>query len=489
MTLIAETASFADTIPKLLLINAVRRGSRAAVRERRRRRWRTWSWEATLEEVRTFAIGLTELGVHRDDRIAIIGHNRARLYFAMCAAQSVGAIPVPLDPDADAVRTAELLAHAGAKIAVVDDQRQIEKLISVAERLPALSHIVHDKPHGLTDHDRSLLTSFEEVQVLGRAAGARPSRPSWEREIGVGKGADIAVILYAPGADGEPKGVMLTYANAIMTARNAAVFDKIGEGEKVLAFVPMAWVADHVFCYAQSYVAGFCIHCPEGPETVLRNRRAIDVTYMVGPPKAYEDLLALTMARMEKAVLPRRRIFRSLIGIARQWGEQIRRRQRAPFHARLLYWLGRVLIYRPLLRRLGFKRVRIACAAGGTVGLETLRLYRSLGINLKRRYGPAEACAYVAQHPEGESHDDTVGRPLPGVEVRIADDGKIMCRAPGVFAGYFKNPAGTAAARTPEGWLYTGDAGALDPKTGHLRISGRTGECSRSGEGARFAAR
>ena len=483
----ADATSLADTFPKLLLINAVRRGNRPAMREKEFGIWHSWTWAQVLEEVRPFAIGLAELGVRRDDKVAIIGSNKPRLYWSMCAAQSLGAIPVPVYQDSVADEMAFVLAHAGSKVAVVENQEQVDKILSIAERMPTLSHIVYDEERGLREYDHSRLKSFADVQAMGRAAAGKQVGLNWEKEIAKGKGSDIAVILYTSGTTGNPKGVMLTYESAIVSSRNANIFDKLTEKEEVIAYLPMAWVGDHIFSYAQSYVAGFCVNCPESPETVVEDRREIGTTYAFAPPRIYENLLTLTMVRMEDAGRLKRAMFRYFIGVARHWGEKILNRERVPLYARLLYRLGDILVYAPLKNRYGLSRIRVAYTAGEAIGPEIFRYYRALGINLKQLYGQTEASVYITAQPDGEIFADTVGKPNIDVEVKIAETGEVLFRSPGVFAGYYKDPEKTAETKTADGWVHTGDAGFFDPKTGHLKIIDRAKDVGRLKNGTLFA--
>jgi long-chain acyl-CoA synthetase len=449
--------------------------------------WQTWTWADVLEEVRPFAIGLAQLGVKRDDKVAVIGSNKPRLYWSMCAAQSLGAVPVPVYQDSVADEMAFVLAHAGAKAAIVENQEQVDKLLSIADRLPGLSCIVYDEERGLREYDHSYLKSFADVQASGRAAASKDATLNWEKEIARGKGSDIAVILYTSGTTGNPKGVMLTYASTIVSSRNANIFDNLTDKEEVIAYLPMAWVGDHIFSYAQSYVAGFCVNCPESPETVVEDRREIGTTYAFAPPRIYENLLTLTMVRMEDAGRLKRGMFQYFIGIARKWGEKILNKERVPLHARLLYRLGDILVYAPLKNRYGLSRIRVAYTAGEAIGPEIFRYYRALGINLKQLYGQTEASVYITAQPDGEIYADTVGKPNIDVEVKIADSGEVLFRSPGVFVGYYKDPEKTAQAKTADGWVYTGDAGFFDPKTGHLKIIDRAKDVGKLKNGTLFA--
>ncbi len=481
------TTTYTDTFPKLLLMNAAQRGHRPAMREKDLGIWQAWTWEQVLDEVRAFALGLKELGLARDDKVAIVGNNRPRLYWSMCAAQSVGAVPVPVYQDSVADEMAYVLAHAGVKIAVVENQEQVDKLLSISERLPELAYIIYDEARGLRDYDHTRLKSFADVQKIGRALDPRSSALWWQDSISKGKGADLCVILYTSGTTGRPKGVMLTYDNTIRSSRNANAYDKLDENEEVIAYLPMAWVGDHIFSYAQSYCSGYCVNCPETPETIIEDRREIGTTYAFAPPRIYENLLTLTMVRMEDASAIKRRVFHYFMRLARRWGEKILNKERVPLYARFLYWLGNILVYAPLKNRYGFSRVRVAYTAGEAIGPEIFRYYRALGINLKQLYGQTEASVYVTAQPDGEIFADSVGKPNYEVEVKIDDKGEVLYRSPGVFTGYYKDPDKTAETKTPDGWVRSGDAGFFDPKSGHLKIIDRAKDVGRLKGGTLFA--
>src|SRR5215471_11654899 len=258
----------ADTFAKLLAHNAVRFPNCPAMRHKDFGIWRTWTWAQLLGEVRAYAIGLSRLGLTRGDRIAIVGANRPQLYWSIMAAQMLGSIPVPVYADAVADELAFMLAHADVRFAAVQDQEQVDKLLSVSERLPAIAHILYDEPRGLRDYDHTRLHPIERVIRDGRTAlAADVALGRWlDGEIAAGKGSDVSIILYTSGTTGVSKGVMLSAAGCIAAASDTVAFDRLNENDAALAYLPLAWVGDHYLNYAQCLAAGFCMDCPESDE-------------------------------------------------------------------------------------------------------------------------------------------------------------------------------------------------------------------------------
>ena len=478
-----------DTLPKLLIHNAASIGARPAMRQKDLGVWQAWTWQQVLEEVRAFSVGLAELGLKRGDKFTIIGSNRPRLYWAICAGQALGAVPVPVYADAVADEMAYVLAHAEVMLAVVEDQEQVDKVIAISDRLSQLGRVIYDEPRGLKDYDHGRLIALTDVQDIGRKKLA--SDPEclrrWEAGIAAGKGSDLSIILYTSGTTGRSKGVMLTYENTIISARNANAFDRLGHEEEVIAYLPLAWVGDYFFSYVQAYAAGYCVNCPETPDTVVQDRREIGTTYAFAPPRVYENVLTLTTVRMADAGPLKRRMFDFFLGVAGRWGEKILDGEKVPLGARMLYGLGNLLVYGPLMNQFGLSRIRVAYTAGEAIGPEMFRFWRGMGLNLKQLYGQTEASIYITAQSDGEIFSDTVGKASPDVEVKISDSGEVLFRSPGVFAGYYKDPVKTAEVLTPDGWVHTGDAGFFDLKSGQLKIIDRAKDVGHLKDGTVFA--
>ncbi|MFP5510876.1 MAG: AMP-binding protein [Alphaproteobacteria bacterium] len=482
----SQAAGGLASIPALLQRNAQRFADKPAYREKEFGIWQTWTWKDVQREVNNLARGLINLGVNEGDFIAIIGSNRPQLYWSMVAAQSVGAVPVPLYQDSAAEEMAYVLDHCGARFVIVEDQEQVDKVIEIQDRLNQFEHMIYLDPRGLRKYDHSHLHEFSHVQEQGHAARDELT-PELERRSAKLNMASTCVMLYTSGTTGKPKGVVLSNRNIIESAQNSSDFDKLGPGEEILAYLPMAWVGDFIFSVGQAYWTGFCVNCPESAETMMTDLREIGPTYYFAPPRVFETQLTSVMIRMEDASRMKKWLFDTFMAHARKVGPDILDGKPVGFMDRLKYRLGDLLVYGPLKNTLGFSRVRIGYTAGEAIGPEIFDFYRSLGINLKQLYGQTEATVFITMQPDGEVRSDTVGVPAPGVELRIGDNGEVYYRSPGVFECYYKNPESTADTKDAEGWVATGDAGFIEEGSGHLRIIDRAKDVGKMADGRLFA--
>ncbi|WP_151448833.1 AMP-dependent synthetase/ligase [Lacisediminimonas profundi] len=477
-----------DTFPRLLLRHASTRPQKPAFREKDLGIWQTTTWDQVTGEVRAFACGLAALGFKRGMNLAVVGDNRPRLYWAMAAAQCLGGVPVPLYQDAPAADMSYVLDNAEIDFAVVEDQEQVDKLLEIKESVPRLSHIIYDDERGLRNYARNELTAWEKVQELGREFD-RQHPDFFMQQVDACRPDDAAVILYTSGTTGKPKGVCHSHRGMIATASVLAEFDHVDDSNDLLCYLPLAWVGDFLYSYTMSLLCGFCLNCPESPGTVMTDLREIGPTYYFGPPRVYENILTQVMIRIEDASWIKRRMFHYFMKVARRVGLRILDDGRnVGLGDRLLYGIGELLVYGPLKNVLGMSRIRVAYTGGEAIGPDLFDFYRSLGINLKQLYGMTETCVTVCMQANGEVKLDTVGRPMPGVEVSIADDGEVLVRAPGLMMGYYKRPDATAEAIDAEGYFHTGDAGFFDAD-GHLKIIDRAKDVGRMANGAMFAPR
>ena len=480
----SETGT-ADTFPRLLQWHASQRPDAIAIREKDLGIWQSWTWAEALREVQHIAAGLHQAGFQRGEHLAIIGENRPRLYFTMVATQCLGGIPVPLYEDAVAAEMAFVFANAEIRFAVAEDQEQVDKLLEVRETAPQLKRIIYEDPRGLRKYDQAGLASYEQIRALGEQL--LKERPSVvDDEIAKGRADDVAAMFYTSGTTGNPKGVVLGYANLLAAGRAGATMEHLTEREEVLAYLPMAWIGQNIFSYTQWLVCGFTVNCPESAATVMADMREIGPTYYFAPPRVLEALLTQVMIRMEDASALKRSMFHRFMDVARRVGGRLLDKQPVGVGDRLIYALGSWLVYAPLRNALGMSRIRVAYTAGEAIGPDLFTFYRSLGINLKQLYGSTETSVFVCVQPNGGVKPDTVGPPVTGVEIRLTDAGEILIRSPGLFREYYKSPDATREAKDPDGWFHTGDAGYFDAE-GHLKIIDRAKDVGKLVDGTLFA--
>ena len=474
------------SLPALLRRNAASFGNSVAFREKEFGIWQTWSWAKALDEAESFALGLIDLGIQPGDFVAILGRNRPDLYISMIAIQMVGATPVPQYQDSVAEEMEYVLAHCGAKFVVAGDQEQVDKVLEIQSKLPDFEQMIYLDGRGLRKYDHSKLHSFASIMENGKNSGQNSRSILNERESALNYDS-TCVMLYTSGTTGRPKGVVLSNANIIETAKTTCEFDDLKKTDEIVAYLPMAWIGDFIFSVGQAMWSGFCVNCPESADTLSTDLREIGPTYYFAPPRVFEMQLTNVMIRMEDSGRFKKWLFDYFMEHARRVGGDILDGKSVGFGSRIKYFLGDLAIYGPLKNTLGLSKVRVGYTAGEAIGPEIFEFYRSLGINLKQLYGQTEASVYITQQPDGEVRGDTVGVPTPGVEVRIGDNGEVYYKSPGTFVEYYKNPESTAETKDPEGWVATGDAGFFEEDTGHLRIIDRAKDVSKMSDGSMFA--
>ncbi|MBC6406791.1 MAG: AMP-binding protein [Rhodobacteraceae bacterium] len=482
----AGAGAGAASLPSLLQRNARQYSKKAAYREKEFGIWQSWTWSEVAQEVESLALGLLGLGVSEGDFVAIVGRNRPHFYWAMVAIQSVGAVPVPIYQDSTAAEMVYVIEHCGAKYAIAENQEQVDKMIEVQQRLHQLAHIIYIDPRGLRKYDHRRLHPFRHIQEQGRIARTQRQGELRARQGRLSEDS-ICVMLYTSGTTGNPKGVVLSNRNIIASAKNASAFDNLSAQDEVLAYLPMAWVGDFIFSVGQAYWCGFCVNCPESAETMLVDLREIGPTYYFAPPRVFEAQLTHITIRMEDASALKRAMFHYFMAHARRVGGDILDGTPVGWIDRCKYALGGLLVYGPLRDTLGLGRVRVGYTAGEAIGPEIFAFYRSIGINLKQLYGQTEASVFITMQPDGEVRAETVGIPAPQVEIRIDSHREIFYRSPGVFVEYYNNLQSTQATKDAQGWVATGDAGFLEPDSGHLRIIDRAKDVGKMADGRMFA--
>ncbi|WP_251973705.1 AMP-dependent synthetase/ligase [Sphaerotilus microaerophilus] len=477
------------TFPRLLLDHARRRPQAAALREKEYGIWQSLNWHDLLEMVRAIAGGLAAAGLQPGQHIVVVGDNRPRLSATMLAAQCLGAIPVPLYQDAVAAEFVFPLNNAEVGFAVVEDQEQVDKMLEVREHCPQLARVWFDDPRGLRKYDEPGLSGLDQLIEEGKAY-ARQHPEFLEQAIERTAPSDVAAMFFTSGTTGNPKGVVHTHRSLIDRASAGAKFDNLTERDEVLAYLPPAWIGQNIFSYAQWLACGYVVNCPESGATVTIDLKEIGPTYYFAPPRIFEGLLTSVMIRMEDAGAIKKKMFHAFMDVAKRVGPARMDGKSIGLVDSIKYALGNLFVYGPLRNTLGFSRVRVAYTAGEAIGPDLFTFYRSIGINLKQLYGSTETAVFVCLQPDHEARADTVGVPIAGVEIKLAENGEILVKSPGLLKEYYKNPAATAEVLTAEGWYHTSDAGFIDA-SGHLKIIDRVKDVGRikggANDGAMFA--
>lgn len=482
----ADTSGLPATFPAWVEHHARQRGARPAMREKDLGIWQTITWKEVAEQAALLANGLAALGVRKGAHVAIIGENRPRLYLAMIAVQYLGGIPVPLYQDAIAAEMLYVLQDAEIAVAIVEDQEQVDKMLEARESCPVLHHIVYDDPRGLRNYHEQGLLSFDDLGERGQTFLSE--HPDHVKQAVAAVAADEpAAMFYTSGTTGKPKGVVLTHHALIDRAVVIQQLEGLTDAEDVLAYLPPAWIGQNMFSYTQFLVTGFTVNHPESPETVSIDMHDIGPTYYFAPPRVLEGLLTQVMIRMEDASALKRKLFHVCMDLARRVGTRILDKDGSVgAWDRFKYAMGDFMVYGPLRNALGMSRVRVAYTAGEAIGPDLFEFYRSIGINLKQLYGSTETSVFVCVQSDGQVRADTVGPPVAGVEIRVADNGEIQVKSPGLFKEYHKNPEATTESFTPDGWYHTGDAGYLDTD-GQLKIIDRAKDVGKLADGSLFA--
>ena len=477
------------TFPRLLLKHATERASAPAMREKEYGIWQTHSWADMATLVERVACGLHQAGLRRGEHIVIVGSNRPRLYATMLAAQSLGAVPVPLYQDAVAAECVFPINNAEVRFALVEDQEQVDKMLEIRESCPQLSRIFFDDPRGLRNYDEPGLAGLDELIGAGEAF-SKLHPDFFKEEVEKVQAGDVAAMFFTSGTTGNPKGVVHTHHTLIDRAQAGAEFDRLSANEDVLAYLPPAWIGQNIFSYAQWLVCGYTVNCPESAGTVNIDLKEVGPTYYFAPPRVFEGLLTSVMIRMEDAGSIKRRMFRYFMDLAKRVGPDRMDGKSIGGGNALMYSLGNLLVYGPLRNNLGMNRVRVAYTAGEAIGPDLFSFYRSIGINLIHVSATTETAVFVCLQPDNEARADTVGVPCRGVEIKLAENGEILVKSPGLLKEYYKNPKATEEVLTADGWYHTSDAGFIDSH-GHLKIIDRVKDVGRiqggANDGAMFA--
>jgi long-chain acyl-CoA synthetase len=480
-----SASALRSTLPQLLWEHA--RGEaagRVALRYKDLGIWQEFTWRVYAAHVRAFGQGLAALGLRPGEKVAILSDNRPEWLYAEMGTLAAGGIAVGVYQDAVAREVGYIVDHSDATYVVAEDQEQLDKVLEVREQLPKVRRIITIDPKGMHRVRDPQVLRFPEVEERGRQwDAAHPG--DFEALLEAGKPEDVANIVYTSGTTASPKGAMLSHRNFINMALTFAEVDPVRPEDQLFSYLPLPWIGEMAMAIATALVFGITVNFPEEVETTHDDGREIGPTILFGPPRLWEALTRQVQVKIMDTTPFKRAVYRA----AMRWGyraadKRLGRRPLAPLD-RVLETLSYVLATRAIRDDMAMLRIRHAYTGGAALGPDTFRFLRALGLNLKQLYGQTEIAGYSCVHRDDDVRFETVGRPVPGVDLRISPEGEILERSDSVFLGYYKDPQGTRAA-LDGGWLHTGDAGSLT-EDGHLVVIDRLADVMRLADGTLFS--
>jgi long-chain acyl-CoA synthetase len=466
-TVPAATSVTTASLPGQLVRRAAAHPTRVAMRKKHLGRWREYTWEDYERRAAHIGLGLLDLGVQPGDRVAIHSENRPAWLLADMGIQGIGAVTVGIYPTSPAAEVEYLLSHSEAVVLIAEDEEQLDKALAVRKNLPALRYIVVVDTRGVRDLDDPMILTFAELEERG----AGRSIDEWRERVAALDPGAPAVIVYTSGTTGPPKGAMISHDNLVAAGRVFLEVYDTSQDDEVLSYLPLCHIAERLVSIIDALAAGYVVNFGEGGESFVNDLQEVQPTFFLGVPRVWEKMLAGVQIRMNDASRLKRLLYRFWV---KQGARLARKRMRGklnPFD-RAVAALGWVLLFRSLRDKLGLGRVRVALSGAAPIAPQVLQFFWSLGVEVREGYGQTEGTALATGMPVDGVRIGTVGKALPGVELRIADDGEILVRGPGVFLGYFKNEQATKEAVDADGWLHTGDVGVLDDD-GYLTITDR----------------
>ena len=474
----ADVATY-DTTPRLLVHNARAHPDLVAQREKELGVWTSHTWREVETHVRRMAVGLVGLGIAPGDVVVLIGDNRPAWVWGELATHACRARSLGVYRDALEEEIAYLVGHTTPKVVIAEDEEQVDKFLGLGERIPSVARIVYLDPRGMRKYDDPRLLSIADLEAMGQAAlDADPAL--WERLLAATSADDVAILCTTSGTTAHPKLAEWTHRAFLQHAVVYLQTDPKGPDDEYVAVLPLSWVMEQTYSVGWNLVARMKVNFPEEPSTAMADLREIGPTFVLLAPRVWEQIAADIRARMMDSSAWKQ--------VAYEWGT---RRGVAAVEQGSHSWLADRLLFSALRDRLGLTRLASAATGGAAMGPDTFKFFLAMGVPLRQLYGQTEATGAYAIHRADDVDHDSVGYPMPGVEIGIREPdpeglGEIMVRHPNLMKGYYKNPTATAEVLDPDGWFLTGDAGYLTA-AGHLVVVDRVKDLATTSTGMRFS--
>ncbi len=473
-----------DTLPKAFLASVARFGDRVAMRKKRLGIWQEYTWRQCYQHVHDFCLGLVSLGLQRGEKVAIIGENDPEFYWAEIAVHSAGGISTAIFTDASPQELGYIVTNSDSVFLLAHDQEQCDKALELRDQLPQVRKVIYWEERGLWNYNDPWLLSFEQVEALGRDY-ARQHPGLFEQLVAQGSGEDIAIFSYTSGTTSLPKGAMIRHRNLLYANWNIEEVAPRRPEDNYVSFSPLAWITEQSLGLTAHLLYGFQVNFPEGPETVQHDIREIAPSALLFPSRIWEGMARTMQVRLNDSSWINRALFALFMPIAYQIIDREDAGRPIPLPLRALRAIGELAVLRPLRDKIGMTRMRDAITSGAALSPDVLRFFRAIGVELKSLYGSTEVQGATMHYP-GEVKLASVGVPVPGVELKIAENNEIRIRSRAVFAGYYKDERKTAESFDEEGFFRTGDAGYID-QDGHLIYLDRVSDMIELANGESFS--
>ena len=473
------------SIPQLLRWRVAESPKITAIREKDYGIWNTYTWEEYYDYVRKTGMGLRAMGIKKGDTIAIISDNIPELLFVAIGGHAIGAISAGIYQTTMPDEIAQIIQYLKVSIVFCDNQEQVDKVREVRDQIPNVRKVIFEDPRGMRDYMKDdWFIDIRDLFTMGDAAHAE-NPDLFESLVDQGKPEDVCHLCLTSGTTGLPKGTMMTHINYINMGVRITQVDPLEQTDEYVSFLPFAWIGEQMNSFGVAMATGITINFPESVETAMSDLKEIGPHFMFGAPRIYETIRSEIWLKIDQSYWFNKLMYNYFIKVGtlaagfRMTGKPM------PQLLRFKAWLGKQIVFRPLVNQIGLLRLRRAYTGGAALGPELFTFYQAIGVNLKQIYGQTEITGIAYMHRDGDIRPETVGKPLPGTECKISEEGEILSRSASVSPGYFELPEKTEEL-LEGGWLHSGDAGFID-ENGHLVVIDRVSDVMHTNKGEMFS--
>ena len=473
------------TIPQLLRWRVNETGDKVALREKDFGCWNSYTWDQYYDSVRKTGLGLRKIGFDKGDKVAIISDNIPETLYMAIGAQAVGGLSSAIYQTSLPEEIGDILNYLDVKVVFCNDQEQVDKVAEVRDKIPQIKKVIYEDSRGMRSYQTDdWFMYIEDLYALGEQLH-QDNPDLFESLIDEGKPDDVCHFCLTSGTTGLPKGAMLTHRNYINMGLQLTAVDPLEDTDEYVSFLPFAWIGEQMNSFGVAMATGIAVNFPESVETSMEDLKEIGPHFMFGAPRIYETIRSQIWLKIDESYLLNKFIYKYFMKIGEEAAGYRMSGRSMPLKLRFLAWLGKQMIYRPLVNQIGFLRLRRAYTGGAALGPELFTFYQAIGVNLKQIYGQTEIVGIAYMHRDGDIRPDTVGKPLPGTECRISEEGEILSRSASVTPGYYNLPEKTEEL-LQGGWLHSGDAGYIDAD-GHLVVIDRISDVMHTKAGDMFS--